>query len=268
MEATCKNCERELTESYAFCPGCGQKAHLHRLSWHEIGHELVHYFTHADKGIFSLLKDLATKNGVVAREYVEGQRRKYFPPLNFFLIIAGIFVIASMWKEPEKPIDVMKAYPQLSKIESKQELEAQKIGYERALATRHWTKKYSNLMAMAALPITTFIYFLFYVRGRYNYVEHLFAGMYLIGFCLLVFALVIMPIRYLLGIPEMYGVYAFMVFQIVYASIFYYRFMSRTRKSAYIVSSLASISGFLVWSTISVGVIQIYIRTGFWGILA
>lgn len=84
MEAACKNCAGELTESYAFCPGCGQKAHLHRLSWHEIGHGLVHYFTHADKGIFSLLKDLATKNGVVAREYIEGQRRKYFPPPNFF----------------------------------------------------------------------------------------------------------------------------------------------------------------------------------------
>lgn len=173
-----------------------------------------------------------------------------------------------MWKEPEKPIDVMKAYPQLSKIEDEQQLKEQKIAYERARVTRHWTKKYSNLRAMVALPITTFIYFLFYVRGRHNYVEHLFAGMYLIGFCLLVFALLILPIRYRLGIPEMHGVYAFMVFQIVYASIFYYRFMSRTSRSAYIVSSLASISGFLVWSTISVTAIQTYIRSGFWGILA
>ena len=74
----CLNCNHPLTEGQHFCANCGQKAALKRLNLHDIWHDVVHYFTHADKGIFQLLKQLVTKTGIVAKEYVEGKRKKYF----------------------------------------------------------------------------------------------------------------------------------------------------------------------------------------------
>jgi hypothetical protein len=60
------------------------KTDLHRISMHEVVHDGVHYFTHADKGLPQLVRDLVLKGGVVAREFVNGKRKKYFSPLNFF----------------------------------------------------------------------------------------------------------------------------------------------------------------------------------------
>lgn len=88
----CLNCGSAFTPDAKYCAACGQKAATHRMHFHDIWHDLIHYFTHADKGIFHLLKDLATKPGLVAREFVEGKRQKYFRPLNFFLIVAGLVV--------------------------------------------------------------------------------------------------------------------------------------------------------------------------------
>src|SRR5688572_29377526 len=94
MEAICKNCDTAYLETYHYCLNCSQKAKLHRLSLHELLHEAIHYFTHADKGIFQLIRDLFLKRGAVAREYAEGKRKKYFSPLNFFLLVCALYVFA------------------------------------------------------------------------------------------------------------------------------------------------------------------------------
>lgn len=97
MEMTCKNCDRDLAPEFDYCPKCSQKVALHRLTFHDVFHEAIHYFTHADKGIFQLLRDLFKKNGVVVRQYVEGIRKKYFSPFNFFLIVAAILCSSLMF---------------------------------------------------------------------------------------------------------------------------------------------------------------------------
>jgi hypothetical protein len=61
----CLNCGSGLGAGYKFCATCGQKANTHRLSFHEIGHDALHYVTHADKGIFHLIKELARRPGKV-----------------------------------------------------------------------------------------------------------------------------------------------------------------------------------------------------------
>jgi predicted amidophosphoribosyltransferase len=72
----CLNCDAPLVPNQAYCSACGQKADTHRLSMHDIGHAMVHVFTHADHSVFALVRDLAFKPGRVAREYLDGKRRK------------------------------------------------------------------------------------------------------------------------------------------------------------------------------------------------
>jgi hypothetical protein len=85
----CLNCGSALEPSQHFCPQCGQNADTHRLNFKHIWHDLIHAFTHADKGIFSLIWQLAFRPGIVAREYVDGKRKKYFNPFTFVILIVG-----------------------------------------------------------------------------------------------------------------------------------------------------------------------------------
>ena len=87
--ANCLNCGSALEPAQRFCPQCGQNADTHRLNFKHIWHDLIHAFTHADKGIFSLIWQLVYRPGVVAREYVEGKRKKYFNPFTFVILIVG-----------------------------------------------------------------------------------------------------------------------------------------------------------------------------------
>jgi magnesium-transporting ATPase (P-type) len=84
----CKNCDAPVEG--AFCSHCGQKAEIHRVSIGYLIHELFHAITHADKGFLLLIKDLVTKPGIVAREYLDGKRKKYFNPLSFLVITAAL----------------------------------------------------------------------------------------------------------------------------------------------------------------------------------
>ncbi len=79
--------------------------------------------THADKGLFQLLRDLVIKNGQVAREYVDGKRKKYFSPLNFFLLVAAVFVFFFSLQSPPETIA-----PEILQNLSPQQIRGMKVG--------------------------------------------------------------------------------------------------------------------------------------------
>jgi len=267
MAKICKNCETENTEAFKYCPNCSQKVNTHRLTFHDVLHDAMHYFTHVDKGIFQLIRDLIIKRGLVAKEYIEGKRKKYFPPLNFFLLIATVFVFMSTLGEPAEKKDIAKAYPEANQIKDPIK-KHQLIGiYQRKENIAHFTTKYSNLMAMCSLPISAFIFWLFYRRAKYNYIEHVVAGMFMQGIGILAYALLVLPVTYLLHIPTYYGVAAFFLVQLFYFSTFYYGFLNKSTKLAYFKAMGVSFASFMTWSLLSATTIQIYISNGFWGLM-
>ena len=88
IAVTCKNCETIFEGN--FCPNCSQKAGTHRFSVKHIVHEAFHAFTHTDKGIFFLIKEMLKRPGKVALEYNGGRRKKYFNPFTFLLIMIAL----------------------------------------------------------------------------------------------------------------------------------------------------------------------------------
>jgi hypothetical protein len=86
----CNNCQYSFDGKY--CNNCGQKASVGRLHLHDLCHESLHAFTHADKGIFKLLKDLLVRPGDAYRKYFSGHRASYFNPVLFFLLTAGFSI--------------------------------------------------------------------------------------------------------------------------------------------------------------------------------
>ncbi|MEA9415243.1 DUF3667 domain-containing protein [Flavobacterium sp. PL02] len=267
MKAICKNCETPHNSSFNYCPQCSQKANLHRINPHEVFHEAVHYFTHADKGIFQLIRDLTLKSGIVAKEYINGKRKKYFPPLNFFLLIAAIFVFISNIPKEVPPIDIQKENQELNSISNPAQKEKMIHLYERKEKMLHFIKKYSNLMAMMALPLTAFFFWLFYRKENYNYTEHLVAGMYMLGFCILINTLLILPISLLFHLSSNYSTVLFLLFQLLYFTVFYYKFLNKNTKLQFAKAFTVSALGIIFWGIVSGFTVNAYISSGFWGIV-
>lgn len=267
--SNCANCEQEIMEVQHFCSNCGQKAHLHRLSWHDITHDAIHYFTHADKGIFHLLLQLATRTGTVAREFVRGKRKKYFPPFNFFLVVAAIYVFMSTFgNKTAVPADTIKEHPELNYIADPVKREHVLHIYERAATARSFMNKHSNTVAMLALPLIAFIFWLFYRRAGYNYIEHLVSNMYMSGFTLLCQVIVFIPLGKLFHVNNSnYILIAFFIFQLIYFTIFYYRFINRSTTAAGFKAFFVSLFTILFWVMLTGGLIRAYITTGFWGLV-
>ncbi|MGK4566750.1 DUF3667 domain-containing protein [Flavobacterium sp. 3HN19-14] len=267
MDAVCKNCEAELLPEYNFCPACSQKSKLHRLSMHEVLQEAVHYFTHADKGFFQLIRDLALKNGRVAREYMDGKRKKYFPPLNFFLLSAAIYVFVATFHQHAPEALTNKDIPaSILKIKDAAERSYNILVYQRKLEADWFMYKYSNIVALFVLPLTAFVFFIFYRKAKYNYTEHLVANMYLGGFTILTSAIIITPLTRLLGITEIGIAGVYYLFELVFFTAFYYNFLSKTKISQGLKAFLVSFMAISSWYVISFVGFSVYMFTGFWGI--
>lgn len=260
--ANCLNCNANLDTNFQFCPKCGQKADIHRLDFHEISHDAVHYVTHADKSIFTLIKELVSKPGIVAREYVAGRRQRYFKPLNFFLIVAGIvvFMTSSFYNAEDNRSRQIELSAMKIQDPAKRQQTLEVAG--RTKTVNKITKKYSNIINMVATPLLTFLFWIFY-RKRYNYVESLVANMYFIGFIMLLYALVIVPLQNLFPRFGLYFIGLFFLFEIVYRGMAYSQFINKKGAKhvakAYGVSFLVS----FVWVVVTYAFIYWYIRRGF-----
>ncbi len=254
MDGICKNCESAINPANLFCPHCSQRTHLHRLSMHDVAHEAMHYFTHADRGLITLFRDLSTKTGTVALEYVNGRRKKHFPPLTFYLLVAATMLfIFSMTPTPNE-LSVSKA----------QILDASGISEMRENRAKLFINRNSNKIMILALPIIAFSFWVFYRRARYNYAEHLVAAMYMVGYTMIIYVLLIVPIFSILDLPDNSGPVTIGVFQLLYYAIFYRKFMD---KRGIINPFLASLFSVIIWFLLSGGVVALYISNGFFGLV-
>lgn len=259
MEAICKNCETAYAENYNYCPNCSQKSKLHRLTLHDIIHEAIHYFTHADKGLFQLIRDLVLKGGTVAREYIDGRRKKYFPPLNFFLIIAALNLFAINVDESSDRPDVareqaMKAYH----IQTSEQKETFLSIYNRQTEAITFIKHNSNKTVLVMLPLMALVFWLFYRKEKYNFTEHMVAGMFMYGFCTLVFVVMsLINLIFKFDVNVIYGLT--LLLQLFYFAWFYYRFMGHRRRLRAYFASFTAILAVFVFTGIAV---MIYVMGG------
>ena len=156
MNGTCTNCSNTLTGKY--CSNCGQDAHIGRLTLHELLHDLWHYFTHTDKGVLRLLKDLTLHPRSVYENYFQGQRKKYFSPVVFFLVAAGLLA----W-----------LYPHVFEYQNKINHLNDEFGEEIAHQGKY--------RALALLPFEALLTWLFFFR-RFNLAETTVFWLYVTGF--------------------------------------------------------------------------------------
>lgn len=91
MTRHCLNCGHPVKENY--CPNCSQKANVGRITWKSFGEEFIHTLTHAEKSIVGTTWQLVKHPRKVLDEYISGKRKKYQPPVGFFLVWVTLSIL-------------------------------------------------------------------------------------------------------------------------------------------------------------------------------
>lgn len=181
----CKNCETEFNSR--FCPACGQTADLHRITVKHVLHDFVHAFTHADKGIFLLTRQLFLRPGIVAREYVGGKRKKYFNPLSFFVLTMAI---AAYFSYKSGYFQAMNR-GRYQTVQASAKLE-KSVAVKREMARiNHEEGKLVGLVLIA--PLMALLSWLLFIKSGYTYAENFVLASFLFGFSNVVRLLVFIP---------------------------------------------------------------------------
>jgi len=90
----CLNCGAALTGLERFCAGCGQRTDTTRLSMRDVARDLLHSFVNIERSPLSFAWALLARPGIVAREYIEGKRRRYYGPFATLTVLVGATALA------------------------------------------------------------------------------------------------------------------------------------------------------------------------------
>ncbi|MEO5893069.1 MAG: DUF3667 domain-containing protein [Ferruginibacter sp.] len=162
MTSQCSNCKAVFSSPY--CPECGQKAGVGRLTMHNIAHELWHGFTHTDKGIFKLFADLLMRPATAYQNYFDGRRKSYFSPVVFFLLSFGLFIYLDQ--------QVYNYEDHITKLRTGH-LYNNEIG--------RFLQEHAKYIALTLLPVEAFLTYAFFYK-RHNLAECITFWLFCVGF--------------------------------------------------------------------------------------
>ena len=161
------------------CPGPGILRHLRErrtaehITLHEIGHDLAHAIVHVDRSALSLVRQLLTRPGIVAREYISGKRKKYFGPFAFLVVVVAL----------GSGIIALSGFPVVTA--------------DQPNAVAAFLQSHANLAYFIQVPILAAWCRIICAYDRLNFAEHLVVASYTSGMHVLWFSLVAVPVWYL-----------------------------------------------------------------------
>ncbi|UOQ54394.1 DUF3667 domain-containing protein [Hymenobacter cellulosivorans] len=89
----CANCGYSFSAEQPdeFCPRCGQQNHEVSLSFGHVLEEFLEGIFHFDSKVFRTAKLLLFKPGELTKQFLQGHRMPYVPPIRLYVFISFVF---------------------------------------------------------------------------------------------------------------------------------------------------------------------------------
>lgn len=207
---TCKNCGHSFTGKY--CNNCGEKVYTkHDKSILHFFEDAFHFITHFEGTFFNTLKAIFTRPGKLSLDYCNGLRKKYFRPLSFFMLLVILYLIFPFFTGLNMPfkfyldegkferqlvsrktgVDIDSLRNQVNIVLSKRDFQNREQAYRAGsiyvdsviktipslsrLEARYDKKseKISKLLLLILLPLTALALWLFSLRKKQVFFDHL-----------------------------------------------------------------------------------------------
>jgi hypothetical protein len=177
---TCLNCGAALHGE--FCAACGQAADVGRLQSKALLRDVLEDLLHFDTRFLRTVRALTVAPGRLCRDYAQGRRVAWFPPLRYFLGMLAAVLLVMLWVgfDPVRVVvDPGDAGSRVARV--------QRAVAESALANLNVS------MALLA-PLYAGVLRWLFRRSGWNYAECGVFALYTLGHCLL-FSLLIEPVK-------------------------------------------------------------------------
>ena len=93
----CKNCQTPQQTDYKYCPACGAKVVVNRLTFKNLTYDISKHFFDLDNTFFRTFVQLCIHPEKVIDAYIQGVRKRYLNPLSYLgiaLTLSGILIFA------------------------------------------------------------------------------------------------------------------------------------------------------------------------------
>jgi hypothetical protein len=159
----CKNCGYAGHDLY--CGHCGQKSDPEKITFSFLCRELFKFFTHLEKGFLYTSFQMIIHPGQTARNFIEGKRKNYQPPISYFLIWTTVFILLLYFIEKIFGRNVVVNYRDY---------------FGSSPATKLAIGNLSIVLTVV-IPFQALYLFLLVTKKSYNYFETMVATIYMLG---------------------------------------------------------------------------------------
>jgi uncharacterized membrane protein (DUF106 family) len=236
---TCKNCQTGFQGK--FCPECAQSASVHRFTIPHLLHEVFHHVTHVDSGALFLLRKLVYVPGKVAREYVEGKRKRYFNPFALLLLMIAVMVVVNNKTNiyghftkgiREMSVGLVKDAGGSTAAE-KQKTERAVKELQESMAQADAANKKANdnskILNLIFLPLLSLFSWLFFRKSGFNYAENLVMNVFVTSGYTALYLLVVIPLFLLFPSQVVPLMYMYILVQLGFCVLAYVQFFGGSR---------------------------------------
>jgi hypothetical protein len=186
----CVACGADLSDRY--CPACGEAASHHDYSLNHFAEEALETLAHVDGRVFSTVRSLVTRPGLLAADFLAGRRKSQMGPMQLFVVCNVIYFLMQPFtvfapftstlriQTTERPWHRLASTMVASKVAARQVTAAD---YTRAFDEAAHLQGKSLVILM--VPLFAFGTWALYGRRRRFYAEHLVFAFYLFAFVML-----------------------------------------------------------------------------------
>ncbi len=224
----CPNCDSPNINN--FCSNCGQKIYIKRFNLRGF-FGVVGSALNIEKGFLHTMIWMFRNPGTVVNDYLKGKTRTYYNPLNYILIIAGVyaFLILSLDildRSIEATNEIM-GYNEMQASPEALELQKRWIGF---------VKSYVNFIPILMIPFASLFSKWYYRKQKLYYGEHLILITFIFAQSILI-SIIVSPLALVFSrIPDI-----FPLINISYTLIFFSYALFKIFKKSVFKSILGSI---------------------------
>jgi hypothetical protein len=206
----CKNCGNIVHQKY--CPHCGQKATVERITFHFLWHQLFHFFTHLEKGFLFTSYGMLLRPGKTVTDFIRGKRIIYQPPVSYFLVWIAIYALMLYCIREVFGEGVVIAYR----------------NYFGSEVSTQYAINHLGIVLSILLPLFAFYIYLITSARLFNYAESLVTVLYALGTIILAQSLfaVLSVLGYLVT-KNSFDLQVSDAFKVIYLSWFGFSFMKQ-----------------------------------------
>ncbi len=239
-ETYCRNCETPLQGS--FCPSCGQRASIHKVTFRETFEDLTSAVFSIDAPFVRTIKELIIAPGRLFRSYLSGKRKSYYKPVAFFVVMTVGYLI-------------LRSLVQFDPFENSSVDKSKLPDADTILATRDYMLAHINKLLFFFVFTLGLMMKLFFYK-RYSLAEYLAVSFYMVGIYTFFGVFNVLLVRFAGPNWQTFAILVMLVY-FIYALV---SFLEGSKIWIVLKGLLAYIFGFVLYTLLAFGLSYIVIK--------